>query len=142
MISRKSLVLDASVTLAWAFKEELNEYTRGVLWSLRKGQAIVPHLWALEVANALLVAERRGRLKRAEVEQFVGFLRELPIVVETEVPERILGEVLALAREQNLSVYDAAYLDLATRLGVPLATLDEPLKAAAGRVGVEVFQTK
>ncbi|MCS7240927.1 MAG: type II toxin-antitoxin system VapC family toxin, partial [Candidatus Bipolaricaulota bacterium] len=98
--------------------------------------------WAFEVANALLVAERRGRLKRAEVEQFVGFLRELPIVVETEVPERILGEVLALAREENLAVYDATYLDLAMRLGVPLATLDGALKAAVGRVGVEVFQIR
>lgn len=139
-MSKKNVVLDALVTLAWAFREELNEYTRGVLRNPLERQAVVPQLWALKVANALLVAERRGRLKRAEVEQFVGFLLDLPIVVEMEVPERVLGEVLALAREQTLSVYDAIYLDLAMRLGAPLATLDEPLRTVVARVGVEVFQ--
>ncbi|MEM1692257.1 MAG: type II toxin-antitoxin system VapC family toxin [Thermofilaceae archaeon] len=139
-MSKKNGVLNASVTLAWAFREERNEYTRGVLRNPLERQAVVPQLWAPKVANAFLVAERRGRLKRAEVEQFVGFLLDLPIVVEMEVPERVLGEVSALAREQTLSVYDAIYLGLAMRLGAPLATLDEPLRTVAARVGVEVFQ--
>jgi len=132
-------VLDASVTLAWAFREELNAYTRGVLKQLRQGQARVPALWSLEVANALLVAERRGRVKQGEVEQFLAFLAELPISVEPILPERTFDQVLLLAREQGLSVYDATYLDLALRMGLPLATQDGALRAAASRVGVAIF---
>jgi predicted nucleic acid-binding protein len=133
-------VLDASVTLAWAFKEEMNVYTRTVLRSLGSGKALVPGIWPLEVGNALLVAERRNRLSFAEATRFLSFLRELPISVEQADPERIFGEVLLLAREQRLSVYDAAYLDLALRQGLPLATQDRALRAAASRCGVEIFE--
>ena len=139
MMGEAGFVLDASVTLSWAFREELNEYTRSVLRALRDGKASVPSIWPLEVGNALLVAERRERLKHAEVMQFLTFLRELPVTVEREFPDRVFGEVLALAREQGLSVYDAAYLDLAMRLGLPLATQGKALREAAARCGVEIF---
>jgi len=102
--------LDASVTVAWAFKEELNEYTRAVLMALGEGKTYVPSIWPLEVGTALLVAERRGRLKHAEVEQFLTLLQELPIDVEREFLVRMFGEVMALAREQRLPTYDATYL--------------------------------
>jgi len=134
--------LDAWVTLAWAFIEELNEHTRAVLRALREGKAYVPSIWPLEVGNALLAAERRGRLKHADVEQFLTFLRELPITIERESPERMFGEVMALAREQRLSIYDATYLDLAMRLGLPLATRDQALGKAASRCGVEIFKRR
>ncbi len=135
----RGFVLDASVTLAWAFREELNTYTRGVLKRLQQSQAWVPSLWPLEVANALLVAERRGRLNRGEMQRFLTFLQELPIAVEPLLRSRAFGDLIPLAREQGLSVYDATYLDLAMRLALPLATQDGALRAAASRVGVAIF---
>jgi len=134
----QEFVLDASVTLSWAFREELNRYAQEVLKLLKQGQARVPALWFLEVANALLVAERRGRVKPADSERFLELLQELPISVEPILPERAFGEILLLAREQKLSVYDAVYLDLALRMRIPLATQDQALRAAASRVGVEI----
>jgi len=136
---RESLVLDASVALAWGLEDESNAYTDEVLDEMENREAIVPCIWPLEVSNALLVAERRGRVTRAMVAGFLEYLGSLPVVVEQCDSERIFGEVLLLAREQGLSVYDAAYLDLALRLGLPLATQDDALRTAASRVGVEIF---
>lgn len=133
-------VVDASVTAAWAFEDETTPYTEAVLDALTEGKAVVPSIWPLEVGNALVVAERRGRMKEAETVRFLALLRQLPIVVEEEPLERMLGEVVRLAREQALSTYDAAYLDLAMRLGVPLASQDERLREAASSCGVKVLQ--
>lgn len=133
-------VVDASVATAWVFEDETTPYTEAVLDALAQGKAVVPSVWPLEVGNALVVAERRGRLKEADTVRFLELLRQLPIVVETEPLERLLGEVVRLAREQALSTYDAAYLDLAMRLGVPLATEDEKLRTAASRCGVKVLE--
>jgi predicted nucleic acid-binding protein len=135
-----TLVLDASVTLAWAFEDEENNYPDVVLESLAEANACVPIIWPLEVGNALLVAERRGRLNQAATVRFLALLWQLPIVVESERPERMLGEILSLAREQGLSTYDAAYLHLAMRQGFPLATSDELLRQAATRAGVPLFE--
>jgi len=136
-------VLDASVTLAWAFREERNAYTRSVLRSLAEGaEALVPAVWPLEVGNALRVAERRERLTQADTVQFLALLQQLPIAVEPETPSRMLGEILALAREHGLSTYDASYLDLAMRQGIPLATQDEDLQRAAGRSGVTIYRKR
>ena len=104
--------------------------------------AIVPAIWHLEVANALLVGERRGRCEQADTSSWTAFLSSLPIAVDEHSGARVLGDVLALARAQNLSAYDAAYLELALRRGLPLATLDKRLKTAAAAVGVEFFQPK
>lgn len=134
-----ALVLDASVALAWAFEDEEDGYPDLVLDSLAEAKACVPAIWPLEVGNALLVAERRGRLNQAATVQFLALLRQLPIVVEPERPERIWGEILALAREQGLSTYDASYLHLAMRRGFSLATNDELLRQAAVRAGVSLF---
>lgn len=135
------LVLDASVTLAWAFEDEGNAYPDFVLEALSEAKACVPTIWPLEVGNALLVAERRRRLNQAATVQFLALLWQLPIIVEPERPERLLGEILSLAREQGLSTYDATYLHLAMRRGVPLATTDELLRKAANRAGVPLFDT-
>lgn len=134
-----ALVLDASVTLAWAFEDKENAYTDHVLEIMTEAKAYVPPIWPLEVGNALLVAERRGRLNQAATVQFLSLLWQLPITVEMEKPERMLGEILALAREQRLSTYDATYLHLAMRRGLPLATVDELLRQAATRAGVPLF---
>jgi predicted nucleic acid-binding protein len=131
-------VLDASVTLAWCFEDEASPYAEAVLEKLAPGAAVVPSIWPLEVANALLVAERRKRLTRAKVTRFLQVLRSLPIVVDSEGGARALDTVLDLARAHGLSVYDAGYLELALRDGLPLATLDERLKRAARQAGVEV----
>ncbi|MBW2067049.1 MAG: type II toxin-antitoxin system VapC family toxin [Deltaproteobacteria bacterium] len=132
-------VLDASVVLSWAFEDQITPHADAALEELAEGKAWVPMIWALEVGNALLVAERRGRLSAAEVVRFLTLLRQLAIEVEVETTERMFSEVLVLAREQGLSTYDASYLDLAMRLGLPLATRDKGLQKAAARCGVELF---
>ena len=104
--------------------------------------ALVPATWPLEVSNALLVAERRGRLSQVDIVHFLSFLWQLPIEVEVkqtgQLPEESLA-VLALARLYQLSVYDAAYLHLAKYHNCPLATNDEALRRAAGGAGVPLF---
>ena len=133
-------VLDASVTVAWCFPDEPTHYTRSVLKSLGPGfQAVVPGLWPVEVANVLLVGERRKRSTQADTATWLGFLRALPIIIDDETNDRIWADTLSVARAQSLSTYDAVYLELAMRRGLPIATLDDKLKTAASMVGVPLF---
>lgn len=132
-------ILDASVALSWAFEDETQPYTEAVLEALITMEALAPSLWALEVGNGLLAAERRGRLNQAASVQFLAFLRQLPISLETLKSHVLLSDIPALARERHLSTYDAAYLHLAMQRGLPLATLDTALRRAALEVGVELF---
>lgn len=134
-----TFVLDASVTLGFCFEDESSEYAAGVLQRLRTGGACVPRIWEMEVANVLVQAERRGRLTPAEAMRFLDLLAALPIEVCDEPTGRVLREIRALARERGLSVYDACYLDLAMRDGLPLATVDAALARAAAQCGVEVL---
>jgi predicted nucleic acid-binding protein len=124
--------------MAWCFEDERSEVADVVLDGLKRSEALVPAVWPLEVVNVLLVAERRGRLERADSARFLSLLASLPIVVESMMTARAFGEILALARDMDLSSYDAAYLDLAMREGIPLATFDERLRGAAERAGVPV----
>jgi len=135
----RPIILDCSVTMAWCFEDECDEYADAVLDALAEAGGVVPSVWALEVANVLVVAERRGRLKEADTTQFVELLRSLPIAVEETPPDRALRSVLALAREYRLSSYDAAYLELAMRTGAPLASRDEGLRAACTASGALLF---
>lgn len=132
------LVLDASVTVAWCL-DEGNTCANSILDLLEHKGAIVPNLWPIEVSNALAIAERRGFITRSETTHFLMLLRSLPILVEIMPEDRVFGDLLGLAREQMLTVYDAAYLDLAMRTGLPLATFDEALCRAAGHCGVKVI---
>ncbi len=134
-----SFVLDASVTLAWCFKDESDVRAAKALGHLSSTTCVAPSIWGLEVANALLVAERRGRVSAAEVADVVDLLRELRIEIDPTPREIVFGPVLSLARAQRLSAYDSAYLELALRLGLPLATLDVRLAEAAKRLGVDLF---
>lgn len=129
-------VLDASVAVAWCFERETTPYTEQILEMLSDGEAVVPAIWPFEVANALLRAERHQRVARAETTAFLNRLQALAILVEQETPGRAFREILSLGREHNLSAYDAAYLDLAMRQGLPLATSDQPLAKLASRLGV------
>jgi predicted nucleic acid-binding protein len=101
---------------------------------------VVPTLWPLEVANALLVGARRQRTTTAKVTQFLTLLRSLPITVDDETTGRAWQETLHLARAHNLSVYDAAYLELAVRRARPLASLDRRMRAAAAALGVTLYK--
>lgn len=132
-------ILDASVTMAWCFPEEGGSHALAVLQSLRNAEAVVPAIWPLEVGNALLVAERRRRLLAADAVRFLGLLDGLAIEVDSFSAGRALRTTLPLARERGLSLYDAAYLELAMREDLPLATLDEKLKRAAKAAGVQLL---
>ncbi len=129
-------VLDCSVTMAWVFDDEDDPHAASVRDRLEADVALVPAIWPLEVGNTLAVAERRGRVSRAETMRFLEVLHQLPIDVDGTPTLTAVDGALPIARETGLSVYDAAYLDLAATHGLPLATLDKRLAAAASKVGV------
>ena len=133
-------VIDNSVVMTWCFKDQINQYADAILDRLEVSTAVVPSIWPLEVGNILLVAERKKRLSEADSTRFIVLLAELPIIIEQEPPERMMKDILALAREHQLSTYDASYLDLAMRKGLPIATLDNRLKAAAKRSQVPTLK--
>ena len=131
-----SLVVDASVTLAWLFEDESNAYTEKALSRLETENAMVPGIWLYEVANVLVLAERRGRITEAVSRQFRELLSRLPIQVDHLGQTELWSSATHLAREHGLTAYDAAYLELAMREGLPLATQDKALKEAARAAGV------
>ncbi len=132
-----TLVVDASVTLAWCFEDEATPDTEAVLDRLQEDEAIVPILWQVEVANVLLVAERRGRMTEAQVTRFVGLIEQLPIRIDLSGTE--LTALLSFGLRHGLSAYHAAYLALAERLAAPLATLDAKLATASRNAGVPLL---
>lgn len=130
------IVLDASIALAWCFADEGDDYTRQVLDRLGVAVAAVPSVWPLEVGNALLVAERRGRIDASAADSYLALLTELNIRVDTSTADRAFDKIRSLARQHHLSTYDAAYLELAIRENLKLATLDKALADAAREAGV------
>jgi predicted nucleic acid-binding protein len=133
-------VLDCSVTMAWIFDDEDDPRAAAVRDRLGGDVALAPSIWPLEVGNALLVAERRERVSRAEALRFLEVLRQLPIDVDVTEAMVALDRALQIARETGVSAYDASYLELAARFGVPLATLDRCMAAAAAQVGVALCE--
>jgi predicted nucleic acid-binding protein len=134
-----AFVLDASVALAWVLPDEDSPKAAALLPRLIEEAAVVPQLWPLEVANVLLVASRRGRLTLMDAQRVAADLQALPIDVDQETHRRAFGTVLELATRHGLSVYDAAYLELAQRRRLPLATFDALLRAACGAAGIAVI---
>ncbi len=132
-----SFVLDCSVTVAWLFDDEATPETDALLDWLKFDDAFVPGLWSLELGNVLARAERQKRISAPQVAACLGLLGHLPIVTDTETESRAFREILALARAERLTTYDAAYLELAMRMGLQLATRDKALMQAARRVAVE-----
>ena len=134
------LVLDASVALSWCFKNEATAAGDRLLERLATEAASVPAIWHLEIANVLALSERRGRITPANSSEFIALLETLDVVIDEETRSRALGRVLDLARAGRLTAYDAAYLELAMRLGIPLASKDVDLCDAAERLGVNVLR--
>jgi predicted nucleic acid-binding protein len=133
-----SLVLDSSVTLAWLHEDEHADGVDAVFGQLIESGAVAPLHWPLEVANSLTVAIRRYRISADQRAEFLANLARLDIATDAHTNEHAWSAALHLADLYNLTVYDAAYLELAQRLRVPLATLDKDLAAAARKAGVEV----
>lgn len=132
------LVLDASMALSWLFQRtDPQEAARSdqLLTAIIDAQTLVPTIWHLEIANALLVGERRGVATEAQVIDYLSRLYRLPIITEEDVPAAGNLMTMALAREHGLSAHDAAYLDLALRNNAALATFDAKLAAAMKRAG-------
>lgn len=134
------VVVDGSVAVAWCFPDEQGAYPQSVLDALAAVEAVAPSLWPLEVANALLMGERRKRSTPDETERSIQFLEILPITIDEATAPQAFKNTLALARTHSLTTYDASYLELALRRGLSLATLDARLRAAALAAGVPLFQ--
>ena len=134
-----SFVLDSSVTLAWCFEDEQTPPVMALLDRVTEVGAVVPLLWPLEALNALLIAERRGRLDLARRRRLAGFLQDLPITLDTETASQAWSAVAGLADRFRLTAYDAAYLELAQRRRLPLATLDRQLRVAGKALDVPLL---
>lgn len=130
-------IVDASLALGWYLKDEADRaYNLEVLAGLAENDAVVPFLWVYEVSNGLVMAHRRKRLKPEQIEEIVTSLRALPITIDQPDSQIALG-LPALALQYQLTAYDAAYLELALRLKLPIATKDEALKRAMKRASID-----
>ena len=134
-------VLDASVALSWSFEDETSPYAEEVIEALKSRSAVVPLVWPLEIDNAILAAVRRRRIQEAEAFRFLTVLDTLPLETDLEVAREALGQrIVGLGLTHSLSAYDASYLELAMRRGLPLATQDERLRRAAVAAGIDILQ--
>lgn len=137
-----AFVLDNSVAMRWlleSVKAPDQTYAEAVLVSLADGDAFVPNLWHLEATNVLLGAEQRGDVSLGEIERFIAQLENLPLHVDPLTARQSFTRTMSLARAYKLSSYDAAYLELAIREGLPLATLDKDLIKAAKKADVAIY---
>ena len=134
-----SLVFDASMTLSWLFRDEHTDRAHRIMSQVVEEGSHVPSLWRLEVANVLRQAVRRGRSDEVFVDRCLSRLEAMSIATDRETDKQAWGAILAIAREERLTVYDAAYRELALRRRLPLASCDSELVAAAARRNVVVF---
>ena len=133
-------VLDSSLTMGWCFEDEASPETDEIQdWLVSDARAYVPTLWHLEIANVLWACERRKRITEADSVRFLAVLKVLNITTDHETGQHAGQTTLGLARQHGLSVYDAAYLELAMRLGLPLASKDETLRTVAQAVGLSIL---
>jgi predicted nucleic acid-binding protein len=132
-------VIDASLTLTWVLPGEATTRSDDLLDLVRQTDAIVPIIWSAEIANTLVQAERRNRINSAATARYLEIIRALPIKVDPASADFTFSTTLMLARAHRLTSYDASYLELAIRLGLPLATDDEDLRRAATTTGVELL---
>lgn len=135
----ESFVVDNSVVMSWCFKDEAKHYSESILDRLTESIAYVPSIWPIEVVNVLLVAERKKIIGRAEGVRFLELLLQLPIRVEHETPAILMQSLYTLAEGHGLSSYDASYLDLAMKKGLPFATQDKKLRKAAVKMNVPLL---
>ena len=138
-------VLDNSVAMRWlipSLKSSDQQYAERVLKSMNEADALVPGLWHLEASNVLLGAEKSGEITVAQTEAFTSQLENLPISVDSSTWRRSFGRTMVLARSYGLSSYDAAYLELAVRESLMLASLDRTLLKAAEKAGIGIYLEK
>lgn len=134
-----AFVTDASIGIAWVHPAQATNKSRALLQAVYEGARVkAPALWPLETANALLVLVRRGKLTEAEREQALAALEGLSVELDHEMASLAFTNLSALASEHHLSIYDAAYLELASRSKLPLACKDGPLRQAAKRCRVKL----
>ena len=134
-----TFVIDSSVALTWCFAEERTAETVALLDRVTDSGATAPSLWPLEILNALLMAERRKRVDFAKRHELIDALQSLPVTLDTETAAQAWITANRLAERHCLTVYDAAYLELAQRLDLPLATLDADLRKAASALGIPLL---
>jgi predicted nucleic acid-binding protein len=134
-----AVVIDSSVALTWCFEDEASPETDKLFERVRDDGAIVPGLWYLELSNVLLQAEKRGRISTGDVATRLDLIAELPISTDQETTARAWRDILSVAMSEGLTTYDATYLELAVRRGLPLLTKDNDLAQAAVRLGVVVL---
>lgn len=134
-----AVVIDASIASAWCFPDEQTDYTRAVFQAVSSSavDTVAPRLWAYEIRNSVLMGLRRGRISKPDCEQLLSSLNELNVRLSEPAS---YDEVFSLAQEHGLTVYDAAYLNVAMQEGLPLASLDRQLVRASEAAGVELFQ--
>lgn len=132
-------VLDASIALAWCFADEATSQTTQLLDRLELETARVPAIWPLEISNILLSAQRRKRITYADMNQFIELFNSVNIEIDPETMNKSFHEILSLAYTEKLTTYDASYLELAIRTGLPLATKDKLLREAGKRLGVKLL---
>lgn len=134
---KTGFILDCSVTMSWCFEDESSPYADEVLLSLKQTRALVPSLWTLEVANVLLMAKRKNRLTESKMVRFTHLLSQLPISIDENPLD--MKHILFLADTHQLTSYDTCYLNLALTHGLPIATLDEKMREASQRAGIELY---
>ncbi|MGP8200679.1 MAG: type II toxin-antitoxin system VapC family toxin [Limisphaerales bacterium] len=136
-----SYVIDPSVALAWLLPDETNALADRIRQAIEAGaEAWLPAHWWLEIGNGLLMAERRGRIAPEQVAQALNLVESLPLEEDEATAEQIPTRTMALARKHGLTLYDAAYLELAQRRGAILATFDAQLIKAAAKEHVSTQQ--
>ena len=134
-----TLVIDSSVALSWCFEDERTPATLAVLDRIADAGAVAPALWPLEMLNALAMAERRQRITAQQRHALSGWMHQLPIKLDLETAAQAWTATALLAEQHRLTLYDACYLELALRMELPLATLDQALRVAAPKLGVALL---
>jgi predicted nucleic acid-binding protein len=134
-----AFVLDCSVTMSWLLPDERGDATQALAEELTRGTAVVPAIWPYEVANALLFAQRRARIGADDLNRLRRSLAALPIEVEAVMRDHVMSAVSELGRRLGITSYDAAYVELAARRRLPLATLDARLRKACATLKVDVL---
>ncbi len=134
-----AFIIDCSITMAWCFADEATPQTTKILDRLGEETALVPPLWFLETTNVLAMAEKRKRITAAESDTFLALLQTFDFEIDEVGTDRMLTHILPLCRTHKLTSYDAVYLDLALRRGLPLASLDEDLRREAKTLGVPLL---
>ncbi|MAA52056.1 MAG: PIN domain nuclease [Phycisphaerae bacterium] len=132
-----SLIIDCSVVLAWCLADESNATADAAMEAVVDNGAVVPAIWWYEIRNALVINERRGRIDQTDTQATLADLRDLGIAIDRDHDE--MG-VIQIARQHQLTVYDAAYFEVAQRRAIPLCTLDRKLKDAAKNAGVGIWE--